>query len=28
MDTNMQFTTNSFRQHFPDKIFSLTFLWF
>ena len=25
MDTNMQFTINSFRQLFPDKIFSLTF---
>jgi len=25
MDTNMQFTINSFRQLFPDKMFSLTF---
>jgi len=25
MDTNMQFTINSFRQLFLDKIFSLTF---
>ena len=25
MDTNMQFTINSFRQLFPDKFFSLTF---
>jgi len=25
MDTNMQFTINSFMQLFPDKIFSLTF---
>ena len=25
MDTNMQLTKNSFRQLFPDKIFSLTF---
>ena len=25
MDTNMQLTINSFRQLFPDKIFSLTF---
>ena len=24
MDANMQFTMNSFRQLFPDKIFSLT----
>jgi len=24
----MQFTINSFRQHFPDKIFSLTIPWF
>jgi len=24
MDANMQLTINSFRQHFPDKIFSLT----
>jgi len=28
MDTNMQFTINSFRQLFPHKIFSLTFPWF
>jgi len=31
MDTNMQFTINSFRQLFPDKTFSLTiptFPWF
>jgi len=28
MDTNMQFTINSFRQLFPDKIFPLTFSWF
>jgi len=28
MDANMQFTINSFRQLFPDKIFSLTFPWF
>ena len=28
MDTNMQFTINSFRQLFPDKIFSLTVPWF
>jgi len=27
MDTNLQFTINSFRQLFPDKI-SLTFSWF
>jgi len=25
MDANMQLTINSFRQLFPDKIFSLTF---
>ena len=25
-DANMQLTINSFRQLFPDKIFSLTFL--
>jgi len=25
MDTNMQLTIDSFRQLFPDKIFSLTF---
>ena len=28
MDRNMQFTINSFRQLFPDKIFSLTVPWF
>ena len=28
MDTNMQFTIKSFRQLFPDKIFSLTISWF
>jgi len=27
MDANVQFTINSFRQLFPDKIFSLTFPW-
>ena len=27
MDANMQLTMNSFRQLFPDKIFSLTFPW-
>ena len=26
-DANMQITINSFRQLFPDKTFSLTFLW-
>jgi len=25
LDTNLQFTINSFTQLFPDKIFSLTF---
>jgi len=28
MEANMQFTINSFRQLFPDKIFSLTIPWF
>jgi len=28
MDANMQFTINSFRKLFPDKVFSLTFHWF
>ena len=28
MDANMQLTINSFRQLFPDKIFSPTFPWF
>jgi len=28
MDTNTQFTVNSFRQLFQDKIFSLTIPWF
>jgi len=28
MDANMQFTINSFRQLFSDKIFSLTLLQF
>ena len=27
MDANMQFTINSFRQLFADKVFSLTFPW-
>jgi len=27
MDANMQFTINSYRQLFPDKIFSLTIPW-
>jgi len=28
MDANMQFTINSFRHLFPNKIFFLTFPWF
>jgi len=28
MDANIQFTINSFRQLFHDKIFSLAFPWF
>jgi len=28
MDANMQLTISSFRQLFPDKIFSMTFPWF
>ena len=28
MDATMQFTMNSFRQLFPDKIFPLTFPWY
>jgi len=27
MDANMQLTINSFKQLFPDKIFSMTFPW-